>query len=176
MTERYLGKITWKEIPVEEELRAILARAGIDQVPRGSIPVPTEVGRALARHLGMDPRMPQAEFDARVRRISNEVNEWALERIATVVREAGAVPVVLALNAVIDDAPTGVPNIEAIRRSQFLLFDLFDVFPAEERGSLRVAPWDDHPNATGHRLIADAFYAQLIRVLPPANQQARTHL
>jgi D-alanyl-lipoteichoic acid acyltransferase DltB (MBOAT superfamily) len=175
MTERYLGKITWKEIPIEEDLRALLARAGIDQVDRGTVPIPTEFGRTLARHLGMTPRMPQGEFDARVRRISGEVNEWALQRIATVVREAGAVPVLLALNAVIEDAPTEVPDIEAIRRAQFLVFDAFDIYPPEDRAALRVAPWDDHPNTMGHRLIADALYAQLVGVLPPAHLQKSTY-
>ncbi|MFC4312492.1 hypothetical protein ACFPN2_25640 [Steroidobacter flavus] len=174
MTERYLGKITWKGIPVSDDLRAILARAGIDRVDRGSVPVPTELGRALARNAGLNPRMPQGEFEARVRRVSNDVNDWALERIATVVRDNGALPAVLALNAVIDDAPAEIPNIEAIRRAEYLVFDLFDVFPAQDRAALRVAPWDDHPNAMGHQLIADALYAQLIRALPPANLQSNT--
>lgn len=167
MTERYIDKITGKGIPISDELRAILVRAGIDQVGSGSVPIPTESGRALARHLGLQPRMPHAEFAARVRRVSDEVNDWALQRIATVVRDNGAVPVVLALNAVIEDAPTDVPNIEAIRRAQFLVFDLLDVFPAQDRAALRVAPWDDHPNAIGHQLIADAFYGQLSGALPP---------
>lgn len=169
MTERYLGKIAWKGIPIPDELRPILARAGIDGVERGSVPIATQPARDLARSLGLKPRMPQGEFDARVRRISDEVNEWALQRIATVVRQAGAVPAVLALNAVIYDAPTDVPNIEAIRRAQFLVFDLFGVFPSDDRAALRVAPWDDHPNARGHRLIADAFFAQLLEALPAAH-------
>lgn len=175
MTERYLGKITWKGISISEDLRTILAGAGIDQVDRGRVPIPTELGRNLARSLGLEPRMPQAEFDARVRRISNEVNDWALQRIATVARDNGAVPVLLALNAVIEDAPADVPNMEAIRRAQFLVFDLFHVFPAEDRAALRVAPWDDHPNPKGHQLIADALYAQLIGALPPEYLKNGTH-
>jgi len=175
MTEAYLGKITWKQIPVCDDLRAILARSGIAQVDRGSVPVPTELGRALARSLGFNPRMPQGEFDARVRRISDEVNDWALERIATVVRDHGAVPAVLALNAVIDDVPTEVPNLAAIQRAQFLMFDLFAVFPAADRHALRVAPWDDHPNRVGHELIANALYSELIGALPPEYLKNDTH-
>lgn len=175
MTERYLGKVTWKGIPIEEDLRVILARAGIDQVDRGSVPIPTELGRALARNLGVDPRMPQGEFDARVRRISDEVNEWALQRIANVVREAGAVPMVLALNAVIEDAPAEVPNLEAIQRANLAVFDLFNVFPAGERATLRVAPGDDHPNAMGHRLIAETLYPQLAGALPLEDSTNSSH-
>lgn len=175
MTERYLSKILWKGVPVSDDLRTILASAGIDQLGHGTVAIPTELGRALARTLGMEPRMPQGEFDARVRRISDEVNDWALQRIATVVREKGAVPVLLALNAVIDDAPSEVPNMEAIKRAQFQVFNLFDVFPIQERASLRVAPWDDHPNPQGHQLIADAFYAKLIGALPPTSLQSNAH-
>nr|WP_298721448.1 hypothetical protein [uncultured Steroidobacter sp.] len=175
MTEAYLGKITWKQIPVSEELRAILARAGLDHVDRGSVPIPTEMGRALAGKLGLEPRMPQGEFEARVRRISDAVNDWALERIATVARENGAIPALLALNAVIDDAPADIPNIEAIRRAQYLVFDLFDVFPAQDRALLKVAPWDEHPNAMGHQVIADALYTQLLGALPPEKLSNLTH-
>jgi D-alanyl-lipoteichoic acid acyltransferase DltB (MBOAT superfamily) len=172
MTERYLAKITWKGVAVDDDLRAILAGAGIDRIDHGTVAIPTELGRAVGRTLGMDPRMPQGEFDARVRRISDEVNEWALQRIATVVRDNGAVPVLLALNAVIDDAPSEVPNIEAVRRAHFQVFNLFNVFPIQDRAALRVAPWDDHPNSRGHQLIADAFYAQLIGALPPTSLQS----
>lgn len=175
MTEAYLGKITWKQIPVSEDLRAILARAGIDHVDRGSVPIPTEIGRDLARTLGLQPRMPQGEFEGRARRISDAVNDWALDRIATIVRDNGAVPAVLALNAVIDNAPADVPNIDAIRRAQFVVFNLFDVYPAEDRALLRVARWDDHPNAMGHQVIADALYTQLTGALPPQQLQSRTH-
>ncbi len=174
MTERYLAKIAWRGIPVSDDLRAIMARAGIDRLEHGSVPVPTELGRALARSLGLQPRMPQAEFEGRVRRIADDVNDWALERMANLVREHGAVPVLLALNAVIDDAPEEIPNIDTIRRAQYLVFDLFDVFPAEHRPGLRVAPWDDHPNSTGHRLIADALYPRLIGALPPEDLRSNT--
>lgn len=174
MTERYIGKIAWKDFPIDKELRAILARGGIDQLEHGRVPVPTELGRAMARTVGLTTRMPQGEFETRVRRISNDVNDWALRRIANTVREAGAVPVVLLLNAVIDDAPEEVPNMEAIRASQFVVVDLFNVFSSQDRAALRVAPWDEHPNATGHRLIADAFYAQLIDKLPSAPSNTTT--
>jgi hypothetical protein len=33
------------------------------------------------------------------------------------------------------------------------------------RESLRVAPWDDHPNLAGHRRIADNLYPALTAFL-----------
>jgi len=37
--------------------------------------------------------------------------------------------------------------------------------PEAERPALRVAPWDDHPNAAGHRMIADLLYRDLVPLL-----------
>ncbi len=175
MTERYLGKVVWKDIPIHDELRGILAQAGLDNVGDGRWPIPTEAGRSLVRKFGLETRMPQGEFDARVRRISDDVNEWALRRIAAVAREAGAEPLVLALNAVIEDAPARIPNIDTIQETGMPVIDLFDVFPAEQRADLRVAPDDDHPNALGHKLIAEALFAKLSPLLPTAESDDRSN-
>jgi hypothetical protein len=45
--------------------------------------------------------------------------------------------------------------------------NLFDVYPASQRAALRVTPWDDHPNAAGHRLIADRLHRELTPYLMP---------
>ena len=64
MTERYLGKLAWKGIAIPDELRAILARAGIDGVERGSVPIPT---RASSRP-GTQPGAAAAYAASRIRR------------------------------------------------------------------------------------------------------------
>jgi len=58
-----------------------------------------------------------------------------------------------------------VPNLAAFAAAGIPLIDLFNVFPEAERPALRVAPWDDHPNATGHRMIADLLYRDLVPLL-----------
>jgi hypothetical protein len=41
-----------------------------------------------------------------------------------------------------------------------------------------VAPWDDHPNQAGHKLIAERLYPKLLEVLrsvpPPSTNVATT--
>jgi hypothetical protein len=163
MTERYLLKMVWNDIRLPDEpLRALLAGAGLEPLDRQGVPVPFAPARALARSLGLQARMPWAESQARVRRISDPVNDWALGRIVEVARAHGVQPLMLALDAVIDDAPTDVPNGDAARAAGVPVLDLIDVFPREQRAQLRVAPWDDHPTAAGHRLIADRLYAELV--------------
>jgi hypothetical protein len=158
--------VVWKGIDVPyQPLRTILGGAGLLSVDRGRIPIPFENGRHLAKALGLNPRMPSSESESRIRGISEDVLEWSFQRLGEVARREGVVPVVLALNAVIEDAPAQVPNQGAIRNANLTLIDLFHVYPAERRAALRVAPWDDHPNAEGHKLIADRLYPELLKVV-----------
>jgi hypothetical protein len=57
----------------------------------------------------------------------------------------------------------------AARDAGFEVIDLGEIYPAES-DHLRVAKWDWHPNAAGHRVIADHLYEALRSrgVLPPA--------
>jgi D-alanyl-lipoteichoic acid acyltransferase DltB (MBOAT superfamily) len=162
MTERYLQRIAWGHVDVPyEPLRALLRRGGLNDMDSGGTPVPFVAGRAIAKRFGIQPRMPAGEAAARARRIADDVLDWGFQRIADAARSRGAVPLVLGLNAVIDDVPSQFPNIAAIRKVGLPVIDLFDVFPEADRPALRAAPWDDHPNVTGHRLIADRLYSQL---------------
>ena len=53
----------------------------------------------------------------------------------------------------------------------FAVLDLSDVYAGHDPASVRLAEWDDHPNANGHRLVADRLYkefaAQPDKLLPP---------
>ena len=78
-------------------------------------------------------------------------------------RASGIAAAVLALNVVVDEVPS-IPLRDVLDRANLPVFDLFGVYATADRPSLRVAPWDDHPNADGHRLIADRFYDDLTGV------------
>jgi hypothetical protein len=41
--------------------------------------------------------------------------------------------------------------------------DLVELWHGRDLTALRVAPWDRHPNAAGHRIMADAFYDTILR-------------
>jgi lysophospholipase L1-like esterase len=109
--------------------------------------------------------MPGAEINGRIRRITGEVAAAAVGRFAKVTREGGAKPLVLALNAVIDREAAGLPDAEALQAARLPVVNLFGIYPEEQRVALRVAPWDDHPNAAGHQLIADRLYPELTAFL-----------
>lgn len=170
MTERYLLKVVWGEVPVPHEpLRALLAGAGLAELDRGTVPVPFSAGRRVAKWVGLDPRTPEGESAARIRWIADDVLSWSFKRFGDLTTSRGIAPVVLGLNAVIDDVAADVPNRRAIEESGVPVIDLFDIFPEAERPALRVAPWDDHPNAAGHRRIADRLYPHLTAFLETVN-------
>jgi D-alanyl-lipoteichoic acid acyltransferase DltB (MBOAT superfamily) len=166
MTERYLQRIAWQNVVVPyQPLRDLLDRAGFTDMDHGGTPVPFAPGRRVAKWFGVDPRMPEGEAAARARRIADDVLAWGFQEIANVTKSHGIVPVVLGLNAVIDDVPPQFPDIEAIHRAGLPVIDLFDVFPEADRPALRVAPWDDHPNIAGHKRIADRLSTELVAFL-----------
>jgi len=166
MTERFLTKVLWPGYEIRDvRLRELLVRTGVEPLPRGRTPVPTETGRRLARAVGIEPRMPSGEFNARIRRISDEVENLSFTQLGEIARERGIVVIVLALDDVLDNAPHGIPAEAAIRAAGLPVIDLFEVFPPGQRASLRVAPWDNHPNRTGHQLIADRLYPELTALL-----------
>jgi D-alanyl-lipoteichoic acid acyltransferase DltB (MBOAT superfamily) len=167
VTEAFILKVIWGDIPVpHDSLKALFARAGLDQLNRhGSMSVPFGPVRSVASWFGLNPRMPYGESEARSRWISEDVLAWSFQRFAEVSKRGGATPLVLALNAVVDDAPADIPNRRDLDAAGLKVLDLYHVYPEADHAALRVAPWDDHPNAAGHRLIADRLYEELVGVL-----------
>jgi hypothetical protein len=81
-----------------------------------------------------------------------------LERMATVTRQHGAVPVFVALDNVVEPSASEVRALRDADAAGFLVFNLFDLWQNREKSALRVAEWDNHPNAAGHQLIADRLF------------------
>jgi hypothetical protein len=182
MTEGYLRRVAEDEIVVPAEQEQFLSNAGLVMLPHGRLPVPFASARRLATWLGLETRMPESEMMARARWIADDVVNVTFRRFAKVTRDRRVVPMVLALNVVIDDEPRTIPNRSVLDELELPILDLFAIFPPQQRAALRVAPWDDHPNAVGHKLIADRMYEQLARWLdseyrpavPSASQDARS--
>jgi hypothetical protein len=109
--------------------------------------------------------MPDSELAARVRRMSDEAAIWAYRSIAEQTRAHGAVPAILALNVVSAPTAADFPDGASLDPLQLPEVNLFDVYPVDRLQELQVAPWDDHPNQEGHRLIAERLYPELTALL-----------
>ena len=81
--------------------------------------------------------------------------------IVSRIRAAGAMPVLVFLPQVRAGTwEEETPETLAIAsKAGFVVIDLSDVFSGQSLETIRVADWDDHPNAKGHRLVAERLYA-----------------
>jgi len=166
MTEGFALRVSSQGIAVPDQaLQQLLSGAGLADMGYRGLPIPYAFARRAAGTIGIDSRMPYGEARSRARRVANDILTHTFMRFDTVTRARGIVPLVLALNVVLDDVPSEIPLRSAIDQAGLPVIDLFGVFPAERRPELRVAPWDDHPNAEGHRIVADALYRELTAFL-----------
>ena len=145
--------------------RHSLSRPGCAGAPDGRegagrprLPVPFESARALLGAVGIETRMPWSEAARRLRLAATASFAWTLERIAAVTREHGAVPVFLALDNVADPPAEGSAPCRTQRRPGFWFSISSTCGKDRDKPALRIAEWDNHPNAAGHRLIADRLF------------------
>lgn len=175
MTEGYLLKLFSRGVePADGDLSSLCASAGLENIDNGAIPIPFQPLRNLAKKMGVSARMPSAEIAGRIHRISDKVDDWAIQRIAELSRQHHAAALMVALDVVYDIPSTSVPNADAIQRSGMPLLNLLDVYADRDHTKLRVAPWDDHPNPAGHRLVADRLYKLLTPLLKEITPERRT--
>jgi hypothetical protein len=96
-------------------------------------------------------------------------------RIAEVGRQTGTPIIWVYLPRPESDEQPGLPEPEAhlAREAGFTIIDLSDVYDGHDLSSLWIERWDHHPNAVGHRLIADRLYEELRRVASNAKYDLR---
>ena len=157
------------------ELRHRLERLGLRGLSDEGVPLPFEWPRALARRLGISARMPYNEALARARLSADSLNAWAVRESVRRIREAGAVPALLALPTV-GQHPGPLPEMAVAAEAGAVVLDLRDVYEPDPR-RFRVAEWDTHPNAEAHRVIAERLYHELrsTGLLGPGTLPTATH-
>jgi D-alanyl-lipoteichoic acid acyltransferase DltB (MBOAT superfamily) len=145
-----------------EEMEALMARTGIRRVSGGGIPLPFDWLRAIAARAGIETRMPWVEADRRARAAAGEMLRLTLARIVHTAREVGAVPVFLALDNVVAPPEDPVEVVRIASEVGFVVFDLLDLWKDRDMPPLRIAAWDNHPNAAGNRLVAERLHEEML--------------
>jgi hypothetical protein len=144
-------------------LNRVLHDTGATALGYDGVPVPFDFGRALADLVGVKTRMPWPEAEQRLRRSADLLVRATLEQMAQSVRGQGAVPVFLALDVVGPPPEYDVPALRDAAKAGMLVFDLLELWRGRDVDSLRIAAWDDHPNAAGNRLIAEQLAALVLQ-------------
>ena len=73
-------------------------------------------------------------------------------------------PVYLALDLIGVSGELGLPMLKVAADAGFVVLNLYDVYgPTSSHDALRSAPWDQHPNAVAHGLIAERLLQEFRR-------------
>ena len=137
-------------------LLVLKSRAGVD--------IPYDYLKEIVHKAGVDKETSEAEAARRLKPYGDEIVAWSYRRTMEICKERGILPVWILM-------PSGVGMYEPEDFSKltrfageagFIVLDLSHIFDNQEAESLRVAPWDWHPNAKGHRLIAHRLHDALL--------------
>jgi len=133
-------------------------------VLRRQIPVPYAGLDSILRRGGADRRLPLRELAGRIRVLTDDIQAWTLRRIADECRRRGAVPVLIVLDNPGENYQQPAHAMRTAADAGFLVLDLHDVYgPGDQHPTLWATEWDHHPNAEGHRRIADRLFDEFRR-------------
>jgi hypothetical protein len=127
----------------------------------------------IRRKAELAPEMDSAEFHRRVSPFLDDMIQSAYARITQMTRQKGAIPVWLLVPRTEGEEANGREKTKLERWARefgFVVLSLEGAYGARDLRSLWVAPWDEHPNAEGHNLLA----AKLLDVWK-SNESHLTH-
>lgn len=112
---------------------------------------------------GLGRTATESEFFEKAGARKREVIRWGYERIIAHCRENQAIPVWIYVPTLDDnEVKSEDAELEKMARELgFYTLNLGNSFGDLNAENLKIAPWDAHPNAKGHRLIAKELYKQI---------------
>jgi hypothetical protein len=137
----------------------------LSEVLSKGIDVPYPELRSIAEKVGAGPGLPLEETEKLLSPLREELVSWLYGHIVARCRAADVTPVWVFVPQTYqgswqEETPRALALAE---QSGFIVIDLSDIYEGKDREPLRLAEWDQHPNALGHSLIADGLYAGLRR-------------
>jgi hypothetical protein len=143
----------------------------------GRLPVPYDFLQETARRAQIDASTDDTTARRRLEPFRWEVLTWLYGEIAQRCRDRGSRPVWVFVPQVVDLGPWRQEIAEARRIAEgagFATVDLGDVFDGRDPRAVSLAEWDNHPNAQGHRYVADRLYPALLEsdILSPIRTTA----
>jgi lysophospholipase L1-like esterase len=116
--------------------------------------------RSIVEKANVNKDMDLETIENRLNPYGREILQWAYGRIVKESRKRGIWPVYILLPMTYERLKKAEieEDINMARSAGFTTIDLSDVYNLQDPESLYIAQWDKHPNAKGHRLIAEHLY------------------
>lgn len=133
---------------------------------KGHVPIPLDYVREAVHHAGLSADDAPETFARKCFGEFDALLGGAFDGRAAEARRMG-VPLAIVLLPRADKQAESPHILRSIRRycrrNDVPCINLFDVFEGLEPSEFRVAPWDKHPSALGHRLIFEGLRDALVR-------------
>jgi hypothetical protein len=126
--------------------------------------IPYPYVKSIMEQAGINKDMKRFSMERALMPYKYDLLEWAYGRITSISRKNGIIPVMALLPMTyerLNDSDIE-RHITAARAAEFIIISLKDVYNSASPDELAIAPWDDHPNALGHQLIADHLYHAIV--------------
>jgi len=139
------------------------AAAYLAEVTNKGIEIPYQELREIVLKAGVTPGMDEAEARKRLTPHASEILASVYRRLADETRRQGSVAVWVFLPQVREGSwQEETPETLAIAEAAgFVVINQEDVYKGRKVDDIRLAEWDDHPNVSGHALIADRLFNAL---------------
>lgn len=128
------------------------------------VTMPYDYLAAITQKAGIDSSLTEDLAMKRLKPYSNEMLAWLYARFAEICRQHRIRPIYIytpVVHKLEKDAERDAYFMGVARENGFDIIDISDAYENQNKDSLRVAEWDWHPNAEGHRLLAVRLYQAL---------------
>ena len=139
-------------------------RRFVEAISRG-IPEEFTFLHEVIHQAGVTEDMSTSEQEARLTPFAETLVRWGYKQLAEQSRAHGVVPVWVYWPTLDADDDVDLEEVAFLagmaREAGMVTMSIQDAFQGRDRVSLRIARWDSHANAEGHRLLAEQLYAQI---------------
>jgi len=151
------------------------------EVVREDIEVPYPDLRGIIESSGITPDTTETMATRLLTPYRNDILSFAYSNIVQQCRERGIVPVLLMFeqdwSGEIGEREIP-PTLELAEQAGFEVLVLENVYDGYQGAEVKLARWDKHPNALGHRLIAESLFAALVDesgIIGPGSRATQAH-
>lgn len=137
----------------------------VHEAVRKGIDIPYEYLREVVASSTLEPSTSETEGRRLLEPYRRDILSWTYRRTVELCGERGITSVLLMFEhrSAGEVGARQIPEtLEVARLAGFSVVELASVYEGYDLDQIRLAEWDKHPNALGHRLIAEQLHGALL--------------